>query len=172
MKDQSKQHGAAPVEPTNVEQDAGTSVSRGRRSLIQGAAGALPMILTLQSGAALARSSNLIVTASPDTAVDEFGRTLCMDRRTVYTADDGDGEVYDLGEPAYARVGAINERDYYSYSTSEGVNTITEAEMCERGGAYYYRSGWGMGEVKVQQGMLVSATALSSFAAKIDIIDI
>ncbi len=49
---------------------------RGRRAVLKGAVAAMPMILTLQSGAALARSSNMISASSPDSAIDAEGRTL------------------------------------------------------------------------------------------------
>lgn len=148
------------------------SVVRGRRALIKGAAGALPAILTLQSGAALARSSNMISTSSPEEAKDSYGRTLCMDGRSVSPAQGEGGQVYDMGEPPYARVTAIADREYYWHSEQDGFGKIDESEMCEKGGTYYYKRRWGMGQVNVRKGMLVSATALSSFAGKVDIIDI
>ena len=146
------------------------SVVRGRRALIKGAAVALPAILTLQSGAALARSSNMISTTTSD-AKDGDGRTLCMDARSVTPVEGDGGNLYDLGEPPHARVQAIEERDYYWKPSRGGWTQIDESEMCERGGTYTYNS-YGPKTVDVRNGMLVSATALSSFAGKVDIVDI
>lgn len=140
-----------------------------RRLLLKGSVSSLPAILTLHSGAALARSSNLIGaarTASPDAN----GRTLCLDVDSVYPAD-GNPYVYDLGEPAYARVTAIHERDY-RYRPRWRASGVSEAEMCQNGGTYYYRTGWSWNEAKVSKGVLVSATALSSFAGDIVISDL
>jgi len=149
-----------------------SQVSSGRRTLIKGAAGTLPMILTLQSGAALARSSNLISSASAPSATDSYNRTLCMDGRSVYSVDGDRTDVYDLGEPPHAYVGAINDRDYYIWTEGSGLGKVSPEEMCDRGGYYFTRQRWGWRKVYVKQGMLVSATALSSFAGNIDIVDI
>ena len=125
------------------------------------------MIMTLQSGAALARSSNLITSASPESAKDEYGRTLCMAEDSVANADSLAG-VYDL-ENGGARVAAIHERTYYSYNSVTGAQQTSPPEMCEDGGPYYYRRRWGWKQVNVKQGMLVSATSISSFPGKIDV---
>lgn len=180
--------------------DAPKSVSR--RTLLKGTAKAMPMILTLQSGAVLARSSNMITAASPETR-DRRGRALCLDTDSVYPAR-GTRDAYDLGEPAFARVNAINERDY-RVEPSMRSRSISESEMCRRGVPGYYkesrhrysedsaedysedsgqdsysgltqsnwqesgRSGW----QKVQtKGIIVSATALTSFAGNIRITDL
>lgn len=142
---------------------------RDRRALLRGAVTAAPMILTLQSGAALARSSNLVSAASPANAKDLNGNTLCMD--TTF-ASSIDGEVYDLGETPYASVTAIPDRTYTVEPGGDSSSIVTTSEMCEQGGVYYYN---GDQQVSVQQGMLVSATALTSFVgrgARIDITNI
>lgn len=151
-------------------QESGTL--KGRRAIIKGAAGALPMILTLQSGAALARSSNLISSASAESAKDGYGRTLCMDGRSVYPVDGEPGNVYDMGEPPEAVVSVIRDRKYYAWSQGDGLGEVTTEQMCDRGGYYFVRRRWGWGKVHVRRGMLVSATALSSFAGHIDLIDV
>ena len=186
-----------------------------RRALLKGAATTMPMILTLQSGAALARSSNLI-SATKYGARDEHGRTLCLDLDSVYPAGEY-GHKYDLGEPAYGQVFAINNRDHRVRPRYRS-RRIGERRMCRRGGTYYYRRrhwwdddgdsdsdsdehddyddyddyddkgqndfaattntygsygpnhGWQ--EVNVPKGILVSATALNSFAGNIHIYDI
>ncbi|MGI9343461.1 MAG: hypothetical protein ACR2QV_11470 [Gammaproteobacteria bacterium] len=145
---------------------------KGRRALIKGAAGALPMILTLQSGAALARSSNLISSASAESAKDQYGRTLCMDGKSVYPVDSGPANVYDMGEPPEAVVSVIRDRKYYIWSEGDGLGQVTTEEMCDRGGYYFVKRRWGWRKVYVKRGMLVSATALSSFAGHIHLIDV
>lgn len=192
-----------------------------RRSLLKGTVSAMPAVLTLQSGAAFARSSNLI-SASPHNHKDRWQRTLCLDLKSVYPVD-GSRRRFDLGDPAYGRVNAIRERDYYRV-TSYGVRGASEGDMCKRGGTYYYRErqssyrrGYGSGanlsqsdieqisqmesngfsqdasasmgsyggggsyggyqeqqwrRVKLHRGVLVSATALSSFAGNIVVKDI
>jgi len=136
-----------------------------RRSILRGTVIAMPAILTLQSGAALARSSNLI-SASTTAYTDAAGRTLCLDVNSVYPAD-GSGQVYDVGDPPFAKVNAITDREHFTSPNS----AVSEATMCRDGGTYLYKdSGWK--EVTVPKGILVSATALASFAGGIAITDI
>ncbi len=138
-----------------------------RRALIKGTAVSMPMILTLQSGAALARSSNLIGPSSPS-STDALGRTLCLD--TDYTVSAfADGDVQDLGEPPLGYVSAINDRVYKS-EANNGSATVSTYEICETGQTVYYQqSGWQ--DMTVSKGIIVSATALSSFADHIIITD-
>ena len=68
-----------PLEGVNAPK----SVSR--RSMLKGTATAMPAILTLQSGAALARSSNLISTIDYKSP-DRHGRTLCLNLDSVVPA--------------------------------------------------------------------------------------
>lgn len=163
----SKQHGAEDL----AAGDRPHSMMSRRMVLRRGAA-AMPAVLTLQSGAALARSSNMI-SAADSKPTDGYGRTLCLDENSVERADPG-MQVMDLGEPAYGRVSAINERDYRREPRRRGEQ-VSEARMCENGGTYYYRRGGYRGrwsKVEVPKGMLVSATALSSFAGSIVVTDL
>lgn len=169
-KERETEHSVSVSESSVEHQEASTS--KGRRALIKGAAGALPMILTLQSGAALARSSNLISSASPESAKDQYGRTLCMDGQSVYPVEGGPDNVYDMGEPPQAVVSAISDRQYYIWSQADGLGEVTTEHVCERGGYYFVKRRWGWGKVYVKRGMLVSATALSSFAGHIQLIDV
>ncbi len=151
--------------------------SPGRRALLSGAVKAAPVVLTLQSGAALARSSNLI-SSSTSSYRDGSGRTLCLNTDSVDAVDSGYG-LYDLGEPASGHVTAINERDY-RVSPRRRAGRVDESTMCMRGGNYYYRdrqyTGYGYKrtwrEVKVSRGVLVSATAMTSFAGSIIVTDL
>ncbi len=149
--------------------------SAGRRALLSGAVKAMPVVLTLQSGAALARSSN-VISSSTSSYTDGAGRTLCLNTNSVDTVDATYG-LYDLGEPASGHVVAINERDY-RVRPRRRASRIDESSMCMRGGTYYYRNrsssggtkGWQ--QVNVSRGVLVSATAVSSFAGNIIITDL
>jgi len=122
---------------------------------------AAPVIATLSSGAALARSSNVISSSIPDSARDGSGRTLCLDERSGERI----GTSIDLGAPPSGSVTAITERDYRT-APNGGATPISEAQMCANGGSSYYQSsGWQT--ANVPRGILVSATALSSFAGSI-----
>jgi hypothetical protein len=125
-----------------------------RRAMLKGITTSMPVVLTLQSGSALARSSNLISDAGYK-ATDRLGRTLCLDQQSIVDEVDG---MYDLGE--HIRVQAINERDYYT-EANRGSAQIDEADLCRRGEEAYYKDS-----------VLVSATALTSFAGSVDVIDI
>ncbi len=197
---------------TNDKTDTTENTSgadKSRRALLNGAVRAMPAVLTLQSGAALARSSNLI-SASPRDHKDRYGRTLCLDLRTV-RPDGRSGRVYDLGHPAYGRVTALRDREYYAAPDHRSA-AVSEARMCHEGGTYYYRarryrhwsnqelegdsvqqapqgdqqfagsvsssSSWGdrrgryWRRVQIRRGVLVSATALSSFSGNITVTDL
>ena len=144
-----------------------------RRRFLSAGGKAMPVVLTLQSGAALARSSNLVSSAGYD-ATDEEGRTLCMEADSVMDSSAGGSssahEVYDLGEPAFGRVAAIPDRRYRTRPRWR-AQRVSRATMCERGGVYYYRDrGWK--EARIKHGMIVSATALSSFAGSVDVYEL
>ncbi len=206
-----------PKEKMDKNQDhtgTGKTPAMSRRSLLKGGISAMPAVLTLQSGAALARSSNLISVSRRGDHKDHWGRTLCLDTKSVYPVD-GSRRQYDLGHPAYGRVAAIRDREYYGL-TPNGIREVDESMMCRRGGVYYYRKreryrwhdsrrnlseqemeqltalqaadsgiagsanlqyghgghdgGWQ--RVKVHRGVLVSATALSSFSGNIVVKDL
>lgn len=177
-----------------------------RRALLRGAVTTMPVVLTLQSGAALARSSNMI-SASQYSSQDRRGRTLCLDTDSVYPAD-GSGHRFDMGEPAHAHVYAINERDY-RVAPHRNARRITEEQICRSGRPGYYRGEYGWEQVssddleqdddergdggeyrlnwdeqqsaryrrrwehvQVRRGVLVSATALSSFAGSVRVTDL
>ena len=149
-----------------------------RRAMLKGATAVMPAVLTLQSGAALARSSNLISAARYDTT-DRAGRTLCLDLRTVYPVR-GTGK-YDLGEPPYARMWAINPEDH-RIAPDPASPGVSEAEMCRNSGVYYHQVGtyddeyddeYRWREVKVPyQGIVVSVAAARSLAGALHITNI
>ena len=133
-----------------------------RRAVLKGGAAAMPVVLTLQSGSALARSSNLISEAPPGTT-DLSGNTLCLDTRTAYSV--GDSTKFDLGEPAHGVVNVIPQQAFYT-EPNRGGDLVRPGTMCRRGGTYYYPNrGWH--EVNLPtDGIIVSATAITSVMAQ------
>jgi len=165
----------------------GRPASLGRRTLLRRGLVAMPAILTLQSGAALARSSNLI-SASSSRTTDRLGRTLCVDSKSVYRVADRRG-TYDLGDPPRAVCNIIRERDYFvknsddqdDYNREWGstdsdwdfhdqygddITRISEGEMCRTGGTYWFKPRYGYEARSItlpKNGFVVSAAAASSF---------
>ena len=121
----------------------------------------MPAILTLQSGAAFARTSNLVSAAPLDTKVD--GQTHCLDLTRSWAEPlEGSGNIYDLGENPNVTVNVITERDYL---TAQGSgDQISEGAMCERSGTYYYQEqGWNTVQLP-NKGIVVSSGAWNSIA--------
>jgi hypothetical protein len=132
-----------------------------RRALLRGATIAAPTILTLYSGAALAQSSNLIGAAP--TATAENNRYNCLDTSSVYVTDKPN--VYDLGEQPMAHVTTIQADGKYYTPTSGASTQVTAPQMCSNGGWYKRKnSTGGFTDVQVSRGVMISATALSSFS--------
>jgi hypothetical protein len=154
----------------DVEQSTETAtvgeVRLDRRGLLRKAVATAPVIATLHSGAALARTSNVITATSIGS---QNLSTLCLD------ANSGLGPVsasaIDLGEPPSGYVSAITDRDHRLEANS-GSLAVTEAQMCNAGGTYYYKTSGGWNSVQVPRGIVVSATALSSFAGRLTIKEI
>jgi len=130
-----------------------------RRALVRGAAAAVPTILTLHSGAALARSSNLLGTI--DTLANSSDPANCLDTTGLSTVEPN---VYDLGTTPSSTVNVLpGDKTYY---TNSSRTTVANREaMCENGGTYYTSTGQPI--TLPQGGGLVSATSLSSFAGRV-----
>ena len=85
----------------------------------------------------------------------------------------------DLGKWPSGSVTAITQRDY-RVGDKDSAAAISEAAMCKQGGTFYYQPAATFGyqhdadwhQVNVPRGMMVSATALSSFAGSIRFIDV
>ena len=149
--------------------------SSSRRALLRGAMVAVPTVLTLHSGAVLARSSNL-VGVGPE-AGPEGGQYRCLDTETVYRTKNPN--VYDLGDPPMAHVTTIRSdvryQRLYPAGKSGGLKRgegVRQATMCREGGTFYRNSGYTSGNVQVKRGVLVSATALASFSGSIRYTDV
>jgi hypothetical protein len=134
-----------------------------RRALLAGASkAAVPAIVTLYSGAALARSSNLI-SADPTPSADG-NLYRCLDTSSVYSVGNN---TYDLGTPPMGHVTQISSQAKYVKIGSNGQPTniaVTGDQMCATGGSYYRKGYSGFTKVTVRKGAIVSATALGSFA--------
>jgi hypothetical protein len=160
------QHDSKPGASAGEAEALDSNLAQGpisRRVMIRGAAAALPTILTLHSGAALARSSNLI---SATIEVDPTGPNRCVALADVKPA----GSKYDLGEPPAARVTEFGSG--HLYATDEGgLNRVTPLQICDNPNADYWVSTdlggtWNaVNQVPpIERGFLVSATAWSSFS--------
>jgi hypothetical protein len=127
----------------------------------------MPVIFTLHSGAALARSSNLLSAASTF-EVDTMGRTLCVDINSLVPVDDL-SQIYDLGEPPHAVVNVIRgEKEgrlyYVEKDDKDTGNPIHPGLMCEQGGQYWYKPASGQWEpIDIPRGFVASSMATSSF---------
>ena len=147
---------------TRAQSPAPSRKRLSRRLMLRGAGVALPAMLTLHSGAAsaLARSSNLI-SGSGETQPD--GTALCLDETAGVPLDDG---RIDLGNEGTGTVWEIPGDGQY-YAQPDGTEPLTAAEACERSGDLYYASGETFPKAaKVNGGIMISATALTSFASR------
>jgi hypothetical protein len=141
-------------------QSGRSSVSR--RNLLKAGVTAMPAILTLQSGEALARSSNLIGSAPRGTR-DHQGNTLCLDTRNADVV--ANGEAFDLGEPAYAKINAIPGRPYFYQDRWDRWHRVGPDYVCRRGREYYYYDGdWNKINLP-RHGAIVSVTAVKSVSS-------
>jgi len=144
-----------------------------RRSLLKGSVKAMPVVLTLHSGAALAaRTSNMISRDASPELVD--GKTLCL-KTDTYGMKMLEQDLYDLGDPPYAPVYRIPNRDY-RVKPNDGADPVPATDICESGQIGYFKppnGGWEGGNhyVEIKQGMLVSNGALTSFAGATHFID-
>jgi hypothetical protein len=128
---------SADMEQT--QQPANAAPQAARRRLLKGSV-AIPVIMTLHSGAALARTSNLVSKAETDIAVDANGDYVCA----IPESEAVDGK-YDLGiAPYYEPISPVeqdsqvntlvaNDKDYMPNRTLDMPNRTLEevAEFCE-----------------------------------------
>ena len=135
-----------------------------RRALLRGGVTAMPAILTLQSGAALARSSNLISAAPGSRNADD--NALCMD---TSTADQLTSGKWDYRDPGYGTVNVIPDADYYPTTESgKSGEAWTAYTFCEAGGSRkFHDGGWHQVDLP-SNGIIVSANALNSVSSRVD----
>jgi hypothetical protein len=146
---------------------------------LRGASFALPTILTLRSGAALAMSSNHMIgtVSSASRAGGPGGRIQCLDANS---AIGGTWRKLNLGPDPMLHVSYITPRAYFR-GTADGTagdptQPVSIENMCSSGGVYWYQadpsstaSAWSPTTGGIKSGFLVSATALSSFASAIKV---
>jgi hypothetical protein len=138
-----------------------------RRTLLRAGATAMPVILTLQSGEALARSSNLIG-AAPAGTRGEGGRALCLETSNLGRVSDS--RKYDLGDPGFATVNALPDADYYPLESGRSGAPISADEFCSLGGSRkYHAGGWHQVDLPTN-GIIVSSVALRSVGSRADIL--
>ena len=138
-----------------------------RREMIKGAAKAMPMILTLQSGAALAGESSgpISTTSAPEsTAIDADGNMLCLD--TTYAKLVGNGKYYNLGDPGIMEISSYRaDLEYRSAPNYVDSSVLTNTQVCEAEAPCY----WTTDGVDFQalnlppNGVLISSGARASF---------
>ena len=170
--------------PAETASHASTSRGVSRRALLRTTATAVvPTILTLQSGAALAKSSNLMGTVShANRAIGANGRVQCLDGAGVVGGTYG--SRIDIGKDPMLHVQYVTQREYFrpnQYGSSGDTSRPVSIEtMCREGGVYWYKdaSGWsqvwqsttpGIRSRGIEKGFMVSATALSSFSGAIKV---
>jgi hypothetical protein len=136
-------------QPTNAAPQAA------RRRLLKGSV-AIPVIMTLHSGAALARTSNLVSKSETDIAVDANGDYVCA----IPESEAVDGK-YDLGiDPYYepispvkeiSQVNRLGEANPKPYMPESRYRTLEEvAELCDE-----------------HRGILISQSAYNSISGRL-----
>lgn len=138
-----------------------------RRTLLRGATATVPTILTLTSGAALARSSNLIGTIQ-----QANGDVLCLDPRSTNGPTRRNPNVYDLGSPPYAEVTRIPQAN--QYRAKDTHEAMTPAEVCRHRGPIEVKYGYGdwMERRRHRPGVMISNAACASFGTRCSVTDI
>jgi hypothetical protein len=135
-----------------------------RRAVLSGAKAAVPAIVTLYSGAALANSSSNLVTVDPQAGTVN-GKYNCLDTEGLDWVRE---RTYHLGEPPLAHVSRINGYDTFYKPGLNGQPSSTRVygpEMCARGGDYYKKTWYsGFKKVNVKKGGMLSGTAMASFS--------
>ncbi len=138
-----------------------------RRTVLRGASAALPTILTLGSGSALANSSNLISTNGPGTG-GANGEVLCLDPQSTHGPTYQDPDRYDLGSPPYGEVTSLPTDADYRAKVDGKYTDLTPEEVCLQGGEIEYKlAQGGQNRVLMKPGALVSAAAVNSFGNRI-----
>ncbi|SEO13145.1 hypothetical protein SAMN05216404_11225 [Nitrosospira multiformis] len=135
-----KQSNKQQLEPLTLKEQAGNLPEPSRRRLLKGTV-AVPIIMTLHSGAALARTSNLVgPTEDINSAMKENGDLYC-----VHPSSDGSANTIpvDLGTSPTATINPITD-------ANGAPDLQAQATACRNGG-----------------GILVSATAWSSVGPKL-----
>ena len=150
-----------------------------RRMVLRGATAAVPTILTLQSGAALAASSHYLATIQDANAArDSQGYVKCIDTASA-VQETSTPRRLDLGPNPDLHMQHITPREYfYPKTTGSGGDKDRPATMeavCNQGGEFWFKDsngGWQQlvstqpaGQQQVAAGFLVSSTASASVSS-------
>lgn len=164
MTDQREQASDSPAAGVDAPVVQDSSANLTRRAMLRGATAAVPTILTLGSGAALAASSNLLATNTTPTTTD----VNCLDPASTQGTLPTNPNVYDLGSPPYADVTVIPSANRYR---NPATNTdMTTSQVCRFSGKVQVKyNGTGMWYEKTRTtGAMASAAALASFGSRIN----
>ena len=147
--------------------------SMSRRALLKQAGVAMPAVLTLQSGAAMAASSVYIGTTTRDGSRDSSGNVYCMDVRNAEPVNEA-GTTYRFVNTNYADVYVLPDGSYHDVKGNSKDNPgVLSDQFCSAGGSKFLNaSGWPQYDLPAGMngnGVLVSATALASVTAALDI---
>jgi hypothetical protein len=134
-----------------------------RRAMLRGATVAVPTILTLGSGAALAASSNLLGTNQTPTTAD----VNCLDPRSTQGTLPTNPNVYDLGSPPYGEVTVIPSTNRYRNPIDNSA--LTTSQVCQFNGSVQVKyGGTGPWVSKTRYpGAMTSVSAMASFGSRI-----
>lgn len=144
-------------------------VKLSRRSLLRTTTATVPTILTLASGSAIARSSNLIGTIA-DAGTND---ALCLKPSSTQGPLPTNPNVYDLGAPAYGEVTRFPRVHRYRKPSDPGTD-ISPSKACRVDGALqvkYNGSGPWVNKTRTA-GVMVSNAAAASFGTRIISTDI
>ena len=147
-------------------------VNVSRRALLRTTTATAPTILTLASGAAIARSSNLIGTMANADNKD----VLCLDPKSTQGPLTTNPNVYDLGAPAYGEITRFPLTNRYRKNTNNDDDSrdLSPSEACHvDGGLKVKYNGSGPWVDKTRRmGVIVSNAAAASFGSRIISTDI
>ena len=139
--------------------------SLSRRNLLKQGAAAMPAVLTLPSGAALAASSVYIGTVAGPGSKHLDGK-LCLDTSNAELMPNG--TTYKFVNTDYADVYYIPDGNYYPTEGIDGV-PIDADDFCRTGGIRYLDGNGPAAVMPERVGALVSMTAVNSVAAALKV---
>jgi hypothetical protein len=155
--------------PTETTGKKDQPASMSRRALLKQAGVAMPAVLTLQSGAAMAASSIYVGTTTRWGSHDS-GNVYCMDVRNAEPMPNG--TTYKFVNTNYADVYVLPDESTYHDAKGNSKNNpgVLSDEFCHVGGSKYYNApDWPQVDLPENlNGVLVSSTAMTSLSAAMD----
>lgn len=156
----SRKNDGSRAAETSIDRPASMS----RRKLLKQGSAAMPAILTLQSGSALAQSS-VYVGDSGDGTPPHIGNIICLD--TTNAEPLPNGRTYKFVN-TFTDVNMLPDGEYYPEDNRS--STPTDAySFCRSGGKMWLKDG-GFHPVEIpKDGIIMSASAVSSLAHGLDV---